>query len=90
MLARKNSSLVAAPSSAKAACGATSVAALNAAVVPVAVGADTAGELRGAGTKALKRAPQLSRTAPVNISERAMSLELLPVKGVGPFLLVPA
>ena len=61
------------PSSANAACGVTKVAAVKAAAVPVlAVGADT-WELRGAGTKAVRNAPQHSSTAPVRTKERAMS-----------------
>ena len=43
--------------------------------------AETAGELRGDGTNALKRAPQARRTAPVSTKERAMSLaQLSPLK----------
>ena len=61
------------PSSANAACGVTKVAAVKAAAVPVlAVGADT-WELLGAGTKAVRNAPQLSSTAPVRTKERAIS-----------------
>ena len=60
------------PSSANAACGVTKVAAVKAAAVPVlAVGADT-WELRGAATKAVRNAPQDSRTAAVSTSERAI------------------
>ena len=65
------------PSSANAACGVTKVAAVKAAAaVPVlAVGADT-WELLGAGTKAVRNAPQLSSTAPVRTKERAISANL--------------
>ena len=60
------------PSSANAACGVTKVAAVKAAAVPVlAVGADT-WELRGAATKAVRNAPQDSRTAAVSTNERAI------------------
>ena len=57
----------------KCCCGVTKVAAVKAAAVPVlAVGADT-WELLGAGTKAVRNAPQLSSTAPVRTKERAIS-----------------
>ena len=64
------------PSSANAACGVTKVAAVNAAAVPpvCAAGAD-AWELLGAGTKAVKNAPQHSSTAPVRIKERVISID---------------
>ena len=60
------------PSSANAACGVTKVAAVKAAAVPVCVAGADAWELLGAGTKAVKNAPQHSSTAPVRTKERAM------------------
>ena len=46
------------PSSANAACGVTKVAAVKAAAVPVCAAGADAWELLGAGTKAVKNAPQ--------------------------------
>ena len=60
------------PSSANAACGVTKVAAVNAAAVPVCAEGAGTWELRGAGTKAVKNAPQHSSTAPVRTKERAI------------------
>ena len=59
------------------ACGATRTAELRAAADPAAVGADTAEELRAAGTKALRSAPEHRTTAPVNTRERTISLAVL-------------
>ena len=60
------------PSSANAACGVTKVAAVKAAAVPVCAEGADAWELLGAGTKAVKNAPQHSSTAPVRTKERAI------------------
>ena len=79
------------PSSAKAACGVTKVAAVRAAALPVfTTGADT-WELRGAGTKAVRNAPQHSSTAPVRTRERAIALKVTTKRAEGGwfFLLEP-
>merc|ERR1719284_279622 len=63
-----------APSAACATLGVTSVAALRAAVGKPVLGADTGDALRGAGTKALRRAPQDSSTEAVSTMERGADM----------------